>query len=116
MNYFILRTLKPSKCHLVQLEGPREVPMNQYYPSQHVLASFGASQIQVPGGGHHIQTVSSSVQTRRLQTNEKTTGIAVSNAPTAISRNEAPHLRSNGMAHLSQARGTYVLFFMFILF
>jgi hypothetical protein len=110
MIYFILRTLKPFKCHLVQLEGPKEVPMNQYYPSQHVPVAFGASQMQVPGGGHHMQTVSSSVQTRRSQMNEKTTGIAVSNSPTAIPRNEAPHLRSNGMAHLAQARGTYALF------
>lgn len=81
--------------------------MNQYYPAQHVPVAFGASQISVPGGGHHMQTVSTSVQTRRSQMNEKTAGIAASNPSAAIPRNEAPHLRANGMAHLAQARGTY---------
>ncbi|KAJ4786389.1 RING/FYVE/PHD zinc finger superfamily protein [Rhynchospora pubera] len=84
-----------------KLEGPKEVLTNQYYPPQHVL---GASQISIPGGGHHTQPISGSVQTRRSQMNEKPSGMAVSSHLGAIPRPETPHLRHNGMAHLAQAR------------
>ncbi|KAJ1702481.1 hypothetical protein LUZ63_002260 [Rhynchospora breviuscula] len=86
-----------------KLEGPKEVPMNQYYPSQNASVAFGASQMSVPGGGHHTQPVSVSVQTRRSQMNDKSAGIAAPSLGTLPYR-EAIYLRRNGLAQLPQSR------------
>ncbi|KAJ3707430.1 hypothetical protein LUZ61_011135 [Rhynchospora tenuis] len=87
-----------------KLEGPKEVPMNQYYLSQNASVAFGASQMSVPGGVNHTQPVSASVQTRRSQMNEKSAEIAVPSPLGTLPHREALYLRRNGLTQLPQSR------------